>query len=130
MRKLFFLFCTAFTLTALPAAIYGQETPETCCETCSCTLCGNQLACYGLYGIFGPSDVCNDGGEGNCGFGNSNGLCTTWWQNSTLTGTDRGDGASTDCIPIDGGLGFLIAGALGMGVFCIRRREDGIGIEA
>lgn len=32
-----------------------------------------------------------------------------------------GDGG---CIPIDGGLGFLIAGGLGMGVLGVRRRKE------
>ena len=28
------------------------------------------------------------------------------------------------CVPIDGGLGFLIAGGLGMGVLGVRRRKE------
>ena len=57
--------------------------------------------------------------------------CSTWWENNTagVTGSDRGDGAPTDCIPIDGGLGFLIAGGLGFGVIGIRRRKEELELE-
>ena len=33
-------------------------------------------------------------------------------------------GADEGCVPIDGGLGFLIAGGLGMGVLGVRRRKE------
>ena len=32
--------------------------------------------------------------------------------------------ADEGCVPIDGGLGFLIAGGLGMGVLGVRRRKE------
>ena len=41
----------------------------------------------------------------------------------------RPDGVPTDCIPIDGGLGFLIAGGLGIGVIGIRRRKEELELE-
>lgn len=46
-----------------------------------------------------------------------------------VNGLDRGDGAPSDCIPIDGGLGFLIAGGLGIGVIGIRRRKEELELE-
>lgn len=98
------------------------DNPNNCCQDCTCTLCGYQICCES--GPLGP-DNCNAGGTNACGIGTGT-TCTTWWQNTSLTGTDRGDGASTDCIPIDGGLGFLIAGGLGIGVIGIRRRKDEI----
>ena len=62
--------------------------------------------------------------------------CTTWWENNTQgvggtireNETDPGD-VPENCIPIDGGLGFLIAGGLGIGVIGIRRRKEELEVE-
>ena len=40
------------------------------------------------------------------------------WTENYYAGVDDG------CVPIDGGLGFLIAGGLGMGVLGVRRRKE------
>ena len=66
-----------------------------------------------------------------CGGGESD-----WWSNNTsgVGGTirtnpfDPGE-VPENCIPIDGGLGFLIAGGLGIGVIGIRRRKEELELE-
>ena len=51
--------------------------------------------------------------------------CNFWYENSSqATGYTY-----PDCIPIDGGLGFLIAGGLGIGVMGIRRRKEELELE-
>jgi len=69
-----------------------------------------------MVGSPAPSDYCVDGGCNNCGTNHPT-LCESWTQNY-YAGVDAG------CVPIDGGLGFLIAGGLGMGVLGVRRRKE------
>ena len=55
-----------------------------------------------------------------------------WWDNNT-EGVVTDESVTTygpgGCIPIDGGLGFLIAGGLGIGVIGIRRRKEELELE-
>jgi len=97
--------------------------PSQCCLDCTCTFCGDILTC--LESPFYDVIDCDLNGANVCGVGTGT-LCSTFWENNTagVNGPDRGDGAPTDCIPIDGGLGFLIAGGLGIGVVGIRRRKE------
>ena len=59
-------------------------------------------------------------------------MCSNWWDNN-LAGVNNDASISASnpngCIPIDGGLGFLIAGGLGIGVIGIRRRKEGLELE-
>ena len=102
------------------------ETYPCCCEDCSCSLCGDIMGCYVLEVTpfaEDPSSFCGNGE-------------TTWWENNTsgVGGAirsnpgDPGD-VPENCIPIDGGLGFLIAGGLGIGVIGIRRRKEELEVE-
>jgi hypothetical protein len=107
--------------------------PATCCFSCSCTTCGDLADCLAYQAIDPtnniPSDVCNqyteNGPSQGCGIGAT--PCAEWYDNSVHTGTTVDSYSSTSgtnpCIPIDGGLGFLIAGGIGMGVVGIRRRK-------
>ena len=109
------------------------QVPE-CCLSCSCTLCGDLAACQDS--PYTPSTFCHQypdpGGDG-CGTGTPD-LCDEWYDNSSFTGTLVDSYSSTSgtnpCIPIDGGLGFLIAGGLGIGVIGIRRRNEGLQLQA
>ncbi len=70
-------------------------------------------------GTADPS-ICNPGGCQNCEV-NTPTECSSWTENyygPFQNGVDQG------CVPIDGGLGFLIAGGLGMGVLGVRRRKE------
>ena len=120
-------------LALCPAKQVFGQVPE-CCFSCSCTLCGDLAECLGFEAIdpaeLGPDSVCNQytgndpGGEG-CGRDAT--PCSQWYDNTVYTGTTVDSFSSTSgtnpCIPIDGGLGFLIAGGIGMGVVGIRRRK-------
>ena len=57
--------------------------------------------------------------------------CTKFWENNTQGVSSDGQQPSdpNGCIPIDGGLGFLIAGGLGIGVIGIRRRKEELEVE-
>lgn len=106
-------------------ALLAQGQAADCCNTCSCTLCGDLASCAGP---FLPEEICSQyGGSQGCGLNVT--PCTEWYDNSVFTGTTVDSYSSTSgtnpCIPIDGGLGFLIAGGIGMGVFGIRRRKEG-----
>ena len=97
---------------------------DQCCRDCTCFTCG-QLATCG-----GPADPADcdlpEDGDGVCGVGTST-LCSEFWENNTEGVTNGSPASPTNpdgCIPIDGGLGFLIAGGLGMGVIGIRRRKE------
>jgi len=114
-------------LALCPAKQVLGQVPE-CCETCSCTLCGDLAEC--VASPFTPSTYCeqyqdNDPAGEGCGTGAT--PCSQWYDNSVYTGTTVDSYSSTSgtnpCIPIDGGLGFLIAGGIGMGVVGIRRRK-------
>ena len=111
------------------SVLSAQDQPENCCFDCTCTLCGDILSCVNQGPFLDPND-CSLGGTGACGVDRvPQILCSTYWGNTSLSGADRGDGAPTDCIPIDGGLGFLIAGGLGIGVMGIRRRKEELEVE-
>jgi|GEM_PF-3429019 len=97
---------------------FGQD----CCLDCTCYLCSDIAACE--QSPFNSPDECDSGGAQNCGVGGQH--CTTFWENNT-EGVQSDIPQPTDpngCIPIDGGLGFLIAGGLGIGVVEIRRRKE------
>jgi len=129
MDRLFSLLLL-FALMGYANVVLATPNPETCCDDCTCIYCGHQLSC----GFLNPAD-CDMGGTNNCGNdGDSTTTdtpCTVVWQNTSLypAGNNRGDGASDNCVPIDGGLGFLIAGGLGIGVIGIRRRKEELVLE-
>jgi len=123
--QMLLLLAVCFTMNAQPT---GDSAP--CCVDCSCAFCGDIQSCYGFEV---PGDCLNGP---NCGFSapvaqNGEVACIYWWENNTqgVGGTirsnpsDPGD-VPENCIPIDGGLGFLIAGGLGIGVVGIRRRKE------
>ena len=94
----------------------GQANP--CCNDCTCLLCGEVESCANLppsENPPAPADHCVGGGFDNCGIDLPS-PCSSWTENK-YSGSDEG------CVPIDGGLGFLIAGGLGMGVIGTRRRQ-------
>ena len=113
-------------LVCFPAVIFAQNPSECstagdpvfggCCYDCTCYTCSEVDACDNTPG----SDyaLCVPGGCGQCGV-DSPGIdpCGSWTENY-YAGSDEG------CVPIDGGLGFLIAGGLGMGVLGVRRRKE------
>ena len=102
----------------------AQPGPATCCYTCTCAFCGDLETCAGPTLV--PSE-CDPDGTSVCGVGTGT-LCSEFWENNTEGVSSNGSQPNdpNGCIPIDGGLGFLIAGGLGMGVIGIRRRkEDG-----
>ena len=101
--------------------VKAQAEPENCCQTCTCIFCASIATCEA--GPFSAS-MCNAVNPGDC---DANGVqCTNFWDNNT-EGVVTDESVTTygpgGCIPIDGGLGFLIAGGLGIGVLGIRRRE-------
>ena len=139
MRTLYTLCLGAFLLIAFQVQAegpfgcgdFGLEY-ACCCETCSCNLCG-QLESCDLWETGGasPSNDCQEGGENNCGWYIDNGVqenpnpCSEWYDNASVaTGYTY-----PACVPIDGGLGFLIAGGLGIGVIGIRRRKEELELE-
>ena len=120
----------------------GFANPPECCFRCSCTMCGDLASCLAYQDINPsantPANVCtqyfeNDPAGEGCGTGTPD-LCDEWYDNSSYTGTTVDSYSSTSgtnpCIPIDGGLGFLIAGGLGIGVIGIRRRNEGLEFKA
>ena len=127
-----------FTLLMGWACVTMTQVPE-CCFECSCTLCGDLAQCE-AYGDIdppntSPANVCKTYKENDPVNGQGCGtdsdpliLCSEWYDNSSYTGTTVDSYSSTSgtnpCIPIDGGLGFLIAGGVGMGLFGIRRRKQ------
>ena len=112
----------------LPALAFAQNSSEctggvptgNCCDDCTCYTCGDVAICENNVGPGGPGtadpSICNLGGCENCG-GSPTTECSSWTENY-YSGVDEG------CVPIDGGLGFLIAGGLGMGVLGVRRRKE------
>ena len=109
-------------LVCFPAVLFAQgvsecgtpSAPGSCCYDCTCYTCGDVFNCQNQIGAT-PS-LCQLGGCENCLEGPTTG-CATWTENYYL-------GADDGCVPIDGGLGFLIAGGLGMGVLGVRRRKE------
>lgn len=124
MRKVVALASILWVLGA--NSIWAQY--EECCQTCSCALCGDLQEC-----IDGPSLAanCTSYGPGSgCGTDLSD-PCDEFYDNSQYVSGGYGQvdsysstSGTYPCIPIDGGLGFLIAGGIGMGVIGIRRRKE------
>ena len=129
MRALFFL------LLFLPGfLIYGQGcdpdfnvgNPDVCCFDCTCTTCADIGCCNNPTQ---PAGECSLGGANNCGKNPGDPKpCDTFYENNTagVQSTTPQPIDPNGCIPIDGGLGFLMAGGLGMGVLGIRRRKSGV----
>ena len=99
-----------------------------CCLDCTCTLCQN-IACCGSP-TWDPSQ-CSGGGTDSCGIDLAT-TCSFFWSNNT-EGVVTDESVTTygpgGCIPIDGGLAFLIAGGLGIGVIGIRRRKEEVELQ-
>ena len=119
MRKLIVLLLTCCSLS-----VWSQVNP--CCSNCTCLTCGEVDYCAGLPGDLGDPATCVSGGRDTCGTDTDSPtgpiLCLDFAENNTTNGGV--------CVPIDGGLGFLIAGGLGMGVLGIRRRKEESVVEA
>lgn len=103
---------------------------QDCCQTCTCTFCADIVSCQSNPNYTDPA-FCDEGGSGVCGIGT--GIdCSTFYQNNTegvVTDESETTFGPGGCIPIDGGLGFLIAGGLGIGVLGIRRRKEELQLE-
>ena len=93
---------------------YFEENPTNCCDDCTCRYCWT-VGCCQDNPTYTAAFCTWTGIAGDCGLGGGSGDCTTFADNNDNGGT---------CIPIDGGLVFLIAGGLGMGLVGIRRREQ------
>ena len=105
------LACLTGMMSFSLSSLLAQVNP--CCATCECYLCADYQSCF--VPLASP-DSCTLGGEENCGKFTPS-PCLTFTENYYPAGLDAG------CVPIDGGLGFLIAGGLGMGVIGTRRRQ-------
>ena len=94
------------------------QTEAECCLDCTCTTCAEIQSCPGTpQSCTSPIDQ-----PIGADCGTDIGLaCDTFYQNADLS--------EDPCIPIDGGLGFLIAGGLGIGVLGIRRRKEELELE-
>ena len=78
--------------------------------------CGAVDECLNREGDANDPANCVEGGTFACGVDQSpSNPCSSFAENNSEGGV---------CVPIDGGLGFVIAGGLGMGVFGIRRRRE------
>ena len=118
------LWKVALCLNFLALSLYGfgQAEPENCCLTCECLFCGSVAECEA--NPFFPLENCELGGSGNCSVNGEGGvpICSSFTENNAFlnpTGT-----TGNNCVPIDGGLVFLIAGGLGMAFFTLRKRES------
>ena len=132
----FLILCSWLWLVS-EAAVFAQcsvpgfEYP-CCCETCSCANCADIEICKDLETQLGesPGTFCTAASPGDCSVAGT--PCSTWWENNT-EGVVTDESVTTygpgGCIPIDGGLGFLIAGGLGIGVIGIRRRKGELDLE-
>ncbi len=118
-------------LVCFPAVLSAQNESECfsagdppaggCCFDCTCYTCADAAICENNVGPLGDYANCVLGGCENCGTDHPSDLCDSWTWNyygPYQNGIDQG------CVPIDGGLGFLIAGGLGMGVLGVRRRKE------
>ena len=118
MRIVFILFVTLGLAHSGAAqndcSNYFSENPSNCCEDCTCRYCWT-VGCCEDSPVYSEADCSWTGISGDCGVGGGTGACTDFAENNNNGGV---------CIPIDGGLGFLIAGGLGMGVVGIRRRKE------
>ena len=123
MKNYFFSVCClflapTFLLAQSECGSSGDPSTGSCCYDCSCLQCGAVAECENLPGPEGSPSGCVSGGCNNCGAGHpTNDTCISWTENYYA-------GVDDDCVPIDGGLGFLIAGGLGMGVLGVRRRKE------
>lgn len=109
----------------LPALAFAQNPSQCnvggdipiggCCYDCTCYTCAAVDVCLNNVGPLGDPAGCQLGGCDKCESGPNE--CSSFTENY-YAGTDEG------CVPIDGGLGFLIAGGLGMGVLGVRRRKE------
>ena len=126
MKAMFQLLALCCLIMVVGKAIAQPAT--NCCDNCTCAYCGDIMQCYNSPGQ--TPALCQMGGVEDCGINHPTTECETYWQNNTKNvggiirnyPSDPGD-IPENCIPIDGGLGFLIAGGLGIGVVGIRRRK-------
>lgn len=124
-------FFMLFALGGLIIQAQGEGMqPADCCFTCTCAHCADLASCSGP--ILFPSE-CDMDGANICGNDIDAGQtpCTKFWENNTQGVSSDGQQPSdpNGCIPIDGGLGFLIAGGLGIGVIGIWRRKEELEVE-
>ena len=121
MFRLLFLCC--LSLVGLEAF---AQVGSNCCEDCTCAHCADIVDCDNFPDPTVTPAGCDLGGAMVCGTDHPTTECIYWWENNTQ-GVQSDTPQPTDpngCIPIDGGLGFLIAGGLGIGVVGIRRRKE------
>lgn len=103
---------------------------QDCCQDCTCTFCADIVSCQSNPFYTDPTQ-CEEGGLGVCGIGTAL-HCSTFFENNTegvVTDESQTTYGPGGCIPIDGGVGFLIAGGLGIGVIGIRRRKEELEVE-
>ncbi len=112
----------------LPALAFAQNPSECtsagsppfggCCFDCTCYTCAAVDVCLNNVGPLADPAGCQLGGCSNCGENEALvDACTHFSENYFIDPNET-------CVPIDGGLGFLIAGGLGMGVLGVRRRKE------
>ena len=102
------------------------QTAADCCYNCTCAYCSEFPTCAFAESPHDTPEGCLPGGTNTCGVTLP---CESYWENNTLGVTSDQPGGPGGCIPIDGGLGFLIAGGLGIGVLGIRRRKEELELE-
>ena len=102
-------------LLALPKMSFAQQA-QPCCTQCQCLTCGDVASCQNL--VNPDPELCPMGGTSVCGSNHPTKLCESFTENYYAAGQDEG------CVPIDGGLGFLIAGGVFMGIVGTRRRKS------
>lgn len=116
------LFSVTFINAQFDCTNWIDENPNNCCTDCTCEWCVHEACCEGNPN-YSASTCTWTGVAGQCGtydsaihgpVDNSSGPCASFDENTT----------GGQCVPIDGGLGFLIAGGLGMGVLGVRRRHQ------
>lgn len=108
-----YIFSLFLLCVSVSTCLYAQ--PTECCSSCDCLTCGEVDNCIALPGSNPALCSANDSVTDVCGIqGGRLITCSSFSENNTNGGI---------CVPIDGGLGFLIAGGLGMGVVATRRRE-------
>ena len=140
MKQLMLRSLVLVGLVGFNTILWSQGIAAECCFDCTCTLCGDLASCLAYEEIDevenSPDSVCNQylaGTPFEEGCGRGAVPCQEWYDNSYLTGTTVDSYSSMSgtnpCIPIDGGLGFLIAGGLGIGVIGIRRRKEELEVE-
>lgn len=114
-------FLLFFGLCLVSSKAWAQ-TPQGCCVDCTCLQCGAVAECETGVGELGNPANCVGGGTNVCGTDVPEAdPCTDFAQNNSNGGV---------CVPIDGNLGFLIVGGLGMGLLGMRRRQEDLVFEA